>query len=325
MLRSVISLLLTLFLPICALAQTEGVVMSWNVENYFDTKDDKSTQDDEFTPLGAKHWSKTRFNNKRNAIAKTIVSVKEFYGDYPFVVGLVEVENRYVLNELVENTLLSKLGYGYIHRDSHDPRGIECALLYRKGVFIPVEVKNIEVEKVSYNKPLRHILYVKGVVADGRDTLHFFVNHWSSKLGGERESEPHRMASSLKVVSFLDSLANTSSQGGVPKVIIMGDLNDTPYSKPVNALSLSSLPLKILSQDSLLTDKGSIKYKGEWELIDHVIVSQSLGEMMMDIYSPEFLLEEDKSYLSTKPFRSYSGPKYLGGVSDHLPVILYKK
>lgn len=302
----------------------DSPVMCWNVENYFDTYDDPDTADDEFTPRGEKFWSKKRFLAKRNAISKTILSVRDAYGEYPFLVGLVEVENSYVLKELVTDTPLAKLDYQYIHRDSYDPRGIECALLYRETCFTPLEVRNIEVERVYYDKPLRHILYVKGLERVSGDTLHIFVNHWSSKLGGEKHSAPNRLASALKVVRLADSIA-VSNPENQPNIIIMGDLNDICHSEPLNALKLAGVPLFVLSEGFDPQKEGTTKYKGEWELIDHFVVSESLSRYTMGIYTPEFLLQRDNQYISMKPYRTYSGPKYLGGVSDHLPIVLHKK
>lgn len=298
-------------------------VVCWNVENYFDIYDNPDTSDDEFTPLGEKNWNKRRFEHKRNSIAKTIISVKDHYGDYPFLVGLVEVENSYVLKELLTDTPLSKLGYNYLHKDSHDPRGIECGLLYIEEKFAPIEVRNIEVERVYPDKPIRHILYTKGIEKGSGDTLHILVNHWSSKYGGAEKSAPNRNASALRVVRFVDSLS--TSQDTPPKVIIMGDFNDTCGSGPMEILNLSKEPLINLSEGLAQEEKGTIKYKGVWELIDHFVVTTPLSQMCMDIFSPDFLLEDDTQYLSSKPFRTYSGPRYLGGVSDHLPIILYKK
>jgi predicted extracellular nuclease len=297
-------------------------VMCWNVENYFDTYDNPDTADDEFTFKGEKFWSRKRFNAKRNGIAKTILSVKDTYGDYPSLVGMVEVENSYVLRELVTDTPLSKLGYKYIHRDSYDPRGIECALLYSESRFQPIEVRNIEVERVYPDKPIRHILYAKGVEITSGDTLHIFVNHWSSKLGGEKRSAPNRIASALKVVNVVDSIARTAANANI---IIMGDMNDTYGSEPLDILLLAREPLHILSENLHKNGKGTLKYKGVWELIDHFVVSETLSGYSMEIFAPDSLLESDRQYLSKKPRRTYNGPKYLGGVSDHLPIVLHKK
>lgn len=305
---------------------THGVIMCWNVENFFDTYDDPNTADDEFTPFGEKRWGKKKFEAKRNQISKTIISVKDEYGSYPFVVGLVEVENSYVLNDLVTQTPLTKLGFKYIHRESVDPRGIECALLYREDYFSPKMVRNISVERVYVDRPIRDILYVKGVYSPledsiKKDTLHLLVNHWSSKLGGEKVSQPNRMASALRVVEVVDSILAISPTANV---LVMGDFNDTPNSKPVSALEYSKGGLILLSKKFHKDRKGTIKYKGEWELIDHFAVSPNMEGWSMSIYSPKFLLEEDKQYLGVKPARTYSGPKYLRGVSDHLPIILTK-
>jgi endonuclease/exonuclease/phosphatase family metal-dependent hydrolase len=313
-------------------AQTSPPVMFYNVENLFDTYDNPDTNDDEFTPQGEKHWSQKRFKNKRNAILKTIFSVENAYGDFPYIIGLAEIENKYVLRELVENTSLSKLEYNFIHRSSDDPRGIECALLYREKLFTPVLVENVKVTVV--NRKLRHILYVKGVEKVFNDTLHLFVVHFPSKLGGEAASRPWREASSEALVHKTDSIYKTFRENfpdkNIPNVIIMGDFNDTPTSIPISLILSSTMPLlnkaeEYLAESSRETIKGSIRYRGEWEMIDQFIVSAPLREGKMVVFSPDFCLESDDKYLGVKPFRTYSGPRYIGGVSDHLPILFLDK
>lgn len=154
------------------------LVMFWNVENYFDTYDNPSTKDEEFTPMGENHWSRKKFEQKRDDIAKTIMLAADQYGEFPALLGLCEVENRYVLEELVENTPLARVGYKIIHKDSPDSRGIDAALLYREETFAPLETKYLKADF-----PTREILYTKGVI-NKLDTVHILVNHWPSKSGG---------------------------------------------------------------------------------------------------------------------------------------------
>lgn len=113
------------------------LVMFWNVENYFDTYDNPNTNDEEFTPMGENHWTRKKFEQKRDDIAKTIMLAADQYGEFPALLGLCEIENRYVLEELVENTPLARVGYKIIHKDSPDSRGIDAALLYREEIFTP--------------------------------------------------------------------------------------------------------------------------------------------------------------------------------------------
>lgn len=326
--------------------------MFWNIENYFDSFDDPLTNDEDFVFGGKYKWNWRKFTQKRNAIAKTILSVKGEYGDYPMIVGLCELENYLVLKQLVENTPLFKVGYGIVHTSSPDRRGVDVALLYRKELFKVVGFRGI---RVDVEPPTRDILYVKGVDIGCGDTLHLFVNHWPSKLGGEMVSQPRRDAAAAALRGALDSLAggrllrSLSLPRNDISIIIMGDFNDTPPSlrlespslvesdPPLESLSLerSATPLSLRGSDSdrgnLVnlaaplheSGRGTIRYRGEWEMIDQFIVSTNLapkGEMT--IFSPPFLSEPDKSYLGIKPRRTHIGPRYNGGVSDHYPIIL---
>ena len=309
-------------------------VMFWNIENYFDPFDDPLTNDDEFTAAGYRHWTWSRFIKKRDAVAKTILAAGDHYGEYPVLVGLAEVENSMVLNQLCRQTALSKLGYRVIHRDSPDRRGIDVGLLYREDFFEPLEVSNIGIFLSDTSFRTRSLLYVKGVVA-GYDTLHLIVSHWPSKIGGEIASMPRRMAVAGKIRSICDSIYLHNSHSNI---IIMGDLNDTPGSKPLKYLAENSeSSLRLFSPVKYSGEiQGTTKYKGLWERIDHFYISdcllkrddpQAFQTIFTDsksfyIFSPAFLLEPDATYYGRKPFRTYLGPRYLGGVSDHLPIVL---
>lgn len=287
------------------------LVMFWNVENFFDTYDNPYRNDDEFTPQGENHWTKEKFQQKRDDIAKTIALAADQYGAFPALIGLCEVENAYTLNQLANHTPLSRAGYQFIHRESPDSRGIDVALLYRKDIFTPLEKRFYKSDF-----PTREILYAKGVV-NSLDTVHVLVNHWPSKSGGEKSSEPKRMAVADLAKGVIDSLLAANPKAAI---IMMGDLNDTPASKSVKHLIGNRENLVNLTPFAT-GEKGTYKYRGDWSAIDQFIVSL-YGSREMYVFAPEFLLEWDDAYMGVKPRRTYQGPKYLGGVSDHLPIIL---
>ena len=308
------------------------LVMFWNVENYFDTYDNPSTTDEEFTPTGDNRWGRARFEKKRDDIAKTILLAADQYGDLPALIGLAEVENAFVLQELLEETPLARTQYKYIHKDSPDSRGIDVALLYREELFTPLETKYI-----GFSFPTRDVLYTKGVV-NGLDTLHIMVNHWPSKRGNEESSGRKREYVSLKVSHVVDSIL---LRNPAANIVLMGDFNDTPASSPLK--NLGQLTNLAKWADGA---EGSYKYRESWSMIDQFLVSENLikeessingkneafrpqwiyTHRNMEIFAPEALFAEDATYMGVKPKRTYSGPRYLGGISDHLPVVfkLYK-
>ena len=310
------------------------LVMFWNVENYFDTYNNPYRKDDEFTPTGENHWTKEKFQQKRDDIAKTIALAADEYGQFPAIIGLCEVENASVLNQLVSHTPLARVGYKFIHKESPDSRGIDVALLYREDTFTPLE-------KHFYGAGFstRDILYTKGVI-NALDTLHILVNHWPSKSGGEKASEPRRIKVAERVKGITDSLLTANPRANI---ILMGDFNDTHNSKSLEILTEDNLPDDSSGRKTLVNlasfasgADGTHKYRGEWSIIDQFLVSDGFLERKqegilpqwvfckgeMEIFSPEFLLEWDETYMGVKPRRTFQGPKYLGGVSDHLPIML---
>lgn len=321
------------------------LAMFWNLENFFDPFDDpRLAGDDPFTPRGEKFWTWKKFVKKQDDIAKVIMLVREEYGVFPAIIGVCEVENRFVLNGLVTKTPLAREGYRVIHKDSPDSRGIDVALLYKPDVFKVLQVRFFPLAGINSGdsvKASRLILYVKGVV-NGLDTLHVFVNHWPSKLGGEKGSLPRRMVASEVVKVKTDSILTENKRANV---VLMGDFNDTPFSEPLQNLDQFVNMAKRLSGRGK-GGKGFVgthKYKERWELIDQFLVSESMApvgdgggvqgdvflerwvyckEESMEIFMPEYLLQRDDVYLGAKMRKTLSGPRYMGGVSDHLPVIL---
>jgi hypothetical protein len=339
MIRKIILSLVQLFLTIGVSTAQETEVkryraMFYNVENLFDPFDDSLTQDEEFTPMGVRHWTWEKMNQKINGIYKTIVALGGW--EAPVFVGMCEVENGLVLYRLTHETPLLKFDYGIIHHESSDPRGIDVALLYRKDLFEPQEKSFFTVVfPDDPNRKTREILYTRGILA-GVDTIHVFINHWPSKFGGELESNSGRFAAANTLKQKVDSIRIFYPDA---RILIMGDFNDEPESLPlVDGLKVcltaeSTCPSGLISISSILKARGqgSYKYQGIWGMIDQIIVSESFLDKKRRLYtSPEnasvfnsdFLLEPDNDYIGDKPFRTFVGYKYHGGFSDHLPIYI---
>lgn len=307
----------------------------YNVENYFDTVNNPDKSDEEFTPEGFKHWNFFRYKEKQNKIAKTIIAVGQWKP--PAVVGLAEVENAKVLKDLLTFSPLSQFDYQIIHQQSPDWRGIDVALLYREQAFNPIDSQFIEVDFDDDYSATRDVLYTKGV-ARGKDTLHLFVNHWPSRYGGKTETDPKRIKAAHSVRKKVDSIIKIKADA---KIVITGDFNDEPSNKSLNkALGAKAIaeksqkaPLLINLMADMASDdqKGSYKYRYQWNTFDQFIVSRGLldcksgfcaGKSSAQIFRSDFLLIEDDDYPGQKPYRTYVGPRHKGGYSDHLPVYL---
>jgi len=331
------SLLLFLFLILnfsISYSQTlRNRVMFYNVENLFDPFNDSLTRDDEFTLEGARHWTWNKMAKKINGIFKVIMAVGEF--DPPVIVGFCEVENGFVIHQLIKETPLSKFDYRMVHRESPDPRGIDVALIYRPDRFQLLEKDFFKVIFPDDSvRRTREILYAKGLMS--KDTLHVFVNHWPSKFGGELESESGRYAAAYTLKHKVDSIRVFYPDA---RILIMGDLNDEPESDPVvKGFGACLTDDTLCSQNfvnitAILKQKGqgSYKYQGVWGIIDQIIVSRSLltrkhklytTSANTNVFNAEFLLESDDAFVGKKPFRTFQGYRYYGGFSDHLPVYI---
>ena len=290
-----------------------AVVMFWNVENLFDPFDDPLKEDDEFTAGAERHWTWARFETKRDGIVQTILAAGDVWGELPALIGLAEVENRLVVSQLVRKTMLNELAYGYVHRESPDARGIDVALLYRKDVFRAVGVDSLRVPD-AVTRDLLYVKFVESPAPASGDTLHVFVVHLPSKRGGARASDGRRGSALAVLEHAVDSLLTPDPQR---RIVVMGDFNDTD----VFVRGLHPAPRDSLPADAP-TAPGTIKYHGRWEQIDHFFLSPAI-DAVMRIFAPPFLLEPDKAWLGVQPRRTYAGPRYKGGLSDHLPVILH--
>lgn len=300
-------------------------VLFYNVENLFDDIDDLNSGDDEFLSNGLRNWSSFRYKSKIKKISQVILASNKWEG--PDLIGLSEIENRNVLNELSGNSLLNTIGYKILHKESSDHRGIDVGLLYNPQKISILDSAFYRLE-LSENTFSRDILYAK--LKFLKDTLHVFVCHWPSRYSGALSSELNRMkASNLLLHQCVQIISKNSNS----KILIMGDFNDEPNDKSLlnltNNLMLNNKPLL----SNLMDDEfelGTIKYKNQWYLFDQFIISNNLFKSknglrflgIPQICSSSFLFIKDEKYLGNKPYRTFSGYKFIGGYSDHLPILI---
>lgn len=306
----------TLFIALSLLAgQADSLnVMFWNLENFFDYRNDStSVSDAEFSSRGARHWTKKRFYAKCNAVAKGILWASAREGAVPDVIGLAEIENAFVLRRLIQATVLRKLDYKIVHFDSPDRRGIDVALLYRG--LMPLESHPAHLFNADSTIMTTRDILISTFTTQQGDTVAFLVNHHPSKFGGAAASEVRRNIAVERLRQLADSLQTL----GIENIIAMGDFNDTPSNPVYRKLE----PLLWNKAEAFhRRGEGTIKFNAKWEVIDMFFVSESLLQAEMDIIYIPFLQAADKGASGTKPLRTYSGPRYLGGVSDHCPIWL---
>ena len=291
------------------------LAMFWNLENFFDWTDQGTGESDaEFSSYGKRHWTRKRFYTKCDAVSKTIFHIGDLYGKLPEVIGFAEIENRGVLEKLCSSTLLRKCGYRIVHFDSSDRRGIDVALLYRTTCYNHLSTSLRAPETDGKKLQTRDMLHISLKDLQTDEIYDYIVCHHPSKFGGEESSIPKRLAAMTALKEMCDSLGNRN-------IIVMGDFNDVPSAAQFDMLD----NILVNKSDSLhAAGRGTIRYEGKWELIDMFLVSSNIeGHSVMDIPEVPFLMTRESRHAGEKPLRTYSGPRYLGGVSDHLPVVLY--
>ena len=289
-----------------------------NCENLFDCRHDSLKQDTEFMPDGQRHWTATRYWGKLNRIGQELLSCSE---ELPDVVALCEVENDTVMRDLTRRSLLRNAGYEYLMSESDDVRGIDVALLYQPATFRPICYETFSVPTVKGMRPTRDLLYVKGETRTG-DTLHIVVVHAPSRYGGERRTRPYRMLVARRVTQVCDSIRDRSAQA---LVLVAGDFND-PATSPALRHVTGNCGLQLITDGvkGRHGTPGNYRHDGEWQQLDHVLLSPSLHSHLQEAYINDepFLLEEDKRYGGQKPRRTFVGYRHQKGFSDHLPVVV---
>ena len=315
-----------------------NTIAFYNLENLFDYENDSITFDDDRTPEGKDHWTKETYEAKLMNMAKVISEIGEdITSTSPALIGVSEIENRRVLEDLLNQETLVNKDYGIVHFDSPDRRGIDVALLYQKKLFTPTNYKAYELiiyddQDRSKRIYTRDQLLVSGML-DG-EKINVIVNHWPSRSGGEERSRPKRIKAAELNKHIIDSLF---SEDPYAKIITMGDLNDDPVSPSIKDVlktkgTRENMKLKELynpMEDMYKKGMGTLAYRDAWNLFDQIIISAELTKKDYTSYRFYKAGIFNKNYLATPrgqykgyPFRSFVNG-YTGGYSDHFPVYIY--
>lgn len=333
--RLIIAFNFLLLVVLCGQAQNSksGLysVAFYNLENLFDTIHDSGKDDLEYLPDNAKGWNSEKYRAKLQNMSKVLSELsRDKVPDGPAVIGVSEVENRRVLDDLVKQPALASTDYQIIHYEGPDKRGIDCALLYNPKQFVPLSHKLVLSEPFEGDTVhlTRGFLIVNGILAG--DNVCFIVNHWPSRGA----ADPVRVHAARQVKVLADSLRRTNKE---LKMIVMGDLNDDPMDR-----SLATLGAKKYAQDvkagefynpwwETLEDKGvgTLLYRGKWNLFDQIVLSSTLLNAKKgltydhhEVFMREYLFQQDGNYKGS-PLRTFGGKVWLNGYSDHLPTIIY--
>lgn len=291
--------------------------MELNCENLFDTRHDSLKNDQEFLPDGSYKWTPYRYWAKLNHLGQEIVAQSDPVPDF---VAMCEVENDSVMFDLTKRSLLRNAGYEYVMTSSPDERGIDVALLYQPASFALLHSHSIRIKPLPDTRPTRDVLYASGLVITG-DTLHIFVVHAPSRRGGEQASRPYRLLVASQLAEAVDSVYAISRDA---KIIIAGDFNDYADSPVLQYLYEHHLINMSADAQGSHGAKATYRWHGEWRSLDQILCSPSLAARKQSsvIGDLPFLLEDDEKYGGKKPYRTYLGPRYLGGYSDHLPLVV---
>lgn len=311
----------------------------YNLENLFDHLDDPITFDNDRTPTGKDHWTAENYHAKLKNMARVIAEIgRDVTGTAPVIFGVCEIENRTVLEELLNQEPLINYNYGIVHFDSPDRRGIDVALLYQKKIFTPTHYKVLPLLIYDDNDTSKRIytrdqLVVSGML-DG-EQIHIIVNHWPSRSGGEARSRPKRIKAATLNRRIIDSLF---SDNPYAKIITMGDLNDDPISPSVKKVlkterKQNKVPLKGLynpMEEMYKLGLGTLAWRDNWNLFDQIIVSEAFLKKdyttyqfyKAGIYNQAYLIASTGPYAGY-PFRSFTDGGFTGGFSDHFPVYIY--
>jgi len=331
-------LILTLFFNrnVLAANNTQQVYIAWwNVENLFDTVDDATHNDAEFTPTSDKRWTPERLEAKLHGMTKVVTTMNDSAG--PDILGMAEVENQQVLEHWVHKYLQDQ--YGVAYHESPDLRGIDVALLYRKSKFQHVSTSARQVKLGSDERPTRDVVTYS--LVDGGDTLDCVTVHWPSRYGGKEASEPKRIMAAKATEAVVDSLYKIRKNDDI---IVMGDFNDEPgdisvtnYLRASGQLPKTDEPEKIFLLNSLYkvyadSSRGTYYYRGQWNTLDQILLSNGMfdhhgfgtSNPWGNVFVRPFMKEASGRYKGA-PFRTYVGPRYLGGISDHFPVYIIIK
>ncbi len=307
----------------------------YNVENLFDTLDTPDKFDEEFTPTGSKKWGSERYENKLNNLAKVINSLNN--GNAPDILGLCEIENKQVINDLITTKTLAKYNYQVVHKECKDRRGIDVALIYKQGVFNLEKAYTYYIPMPDSASPTRDILIAQGTI--NKIPISFFVNHFPSRRGGLRKTRAKRTRAAKVLRHAIDSIIKANP---ADNILAMGDFNDEPtdssmayYIEACNPVlkSKTQCVMYNLMYPLKMEGKGSYKYRKNWNMLDQILVNNSLlsgtnglvaVENSAGIFAQDWMKQKTPKYFGS-PMRTFGGRKYLAGYSDHFPVFITLK
>lgn len=306
----------------------------YNVENLFDTLDTEDVRDTEFTPQGSKKWNTAKYQHKLENLSRVISEMGvDVTPDGVALLGVSEVENKDVLEDLVKTEKLKDRNYQIVHYNSPDARGIDVALLYNPNYF---EVTGSRSFKVSFDDDpdykTRDQLLVSGIL--GGEKVHVMVAHWPSRRGGQKRSEPRRVTAAEVGRAVIDSLMAEDPEA---KIFYMGDLNDDPVNRSVKKVMLTAAKPRQSGAKVLFNPMesyykkgiGSLAWSDNWNLFDQIIMNPIVtrGEFRewtyytARVFNKAYLCQAEGQFKGY-PFRSFVGSNWMGGFSDHFPVYI---
>lgn len=310
-----------------------GCIAFYNQENLFDTI--PGANDVEFTPDGVNKWNSEKYYKKLEHMSDVISQIgSEMFPGGPMILGLSEIENRSVIEDLINTPKLKPSKYEIVHYESPDKRGVDVALIYRKDFFRFVSSRSVRLR--MNDRPdwtTRDQLVVSGMFDN--ELIHIIVNHWPSRSGGEKRSAPLRDAAAALTKSIVDSIYSTDPNS---KILIMGDLNDDPVNNSVSKVLNAKGKIEDVKKGGLFNPMwslykegiGSIAYRDLWSLFDQIIVSEpllgkdrsTLKFLKAKVFNAPFIAQKTGQFAGY-PFRTYVGSTWQGGYSDHFPVYVF--
>ena len=310
--------LIFLLLPFFVLSQSDDKELFsvfYNVENLFDTIDNPNTRDNEFLPKSEKKWDTYRYNYKLNQLDKVFSEIikKENENRLPDIIGLCEVENKLVIDDLLKTETFKNHTYKIIHKQSPDGRGIDCALLVDEKF----EVLNSDFIKINNpieSRATRDIVF--GKLKFKNQIINVFVNHWPSRWGGQEASNHKRVFVAEVLRKYIDNNTLESDFN-----LIMGDFNDYPTNESLADVLVKDDLVNLMSKSNV-SGRGSYNYRGNWDWLDQIIVSQDDFKLIsFGAFEEDFMMYTNKKG-EVYPNRSFGGNNWYAGFSDHLPVFL---
>lgn len=311
----------------------------YNLENLFDIYNDPETHDDEFTPEGVKQWNQLRYEKKLWNMERVLFDIAAQKKDYPIVIGVSEIENRKVLEDLIAQPKLKGGNYRICHYDSPDARGVDVAFLYRSDVFKLEGSDNIKLNVEGLpNFRTRDLVVMWGTIED--EPFYFLVSHWPSRLGGKEASQFKRDACATQIREIKDSLI---AQNPATKVVVMGDFNDDATDDSIVKVMGAKGKVEELQpgdffnpyNEMLRAGLGTLAYQDEWNLFDNICVTENLinaedGKLRVikgkkyygNIFTRPYMLQLEGQY-KNYPLRTFVSNNFQDGYSDHFPVYIY--